>query len=773
MNSISGQATNCAAMVSSESRTGRWTNEELLYVNLLIHTFDSGQLLLPSGTKLLDFLSAMLKCKPSRLTKKFKHGGLTRGYKISVSPISDDARNSHWDLSNSYLTFLRSLGSEGVQAEMKLHTTSQWRHHFCQYSLKSFHKIELEGAEEYLKSVEELERRVDAHTKWERSGRLNNCTSASRTFCQPQGLARISPEIVTSNASRKATTVMHDYTPKRVCRAKDFQLDMEPVRVTQTTTTPTSSIHMLGLTDNSAPCAKISNISLDTEEEKITTSSSHIIAQVEDEHEEEFLNLWGFHSSDVGIVGSDPNTKIKKDANATSNIPTSLVDTTVSSTRQIKSNVCKGTVCKVAPDITSDVKSSVKSQRGATSNTLNSSNVFATASRKIIDGVTSSKSICNTNWKSDVASSGATSMRMIENVDPCATHPFLAELFKYAQTLRLPFEYYDLWVPSYVGDDTHNDSKTTGGGLINSLSEESHGGTTENNMRLIFAGHITVEHNLSLVPKDTPGFTELKTFGEYSSHFQFRPNHGLPGRVHANFAPCWEQSVQFAPSSHFERVEGAALTGIKTAVGIPVLSKSVGHIVVGCYSCIDMGRNDGLVGKLLKDFAGWNPVPRWTLVIEEGTHAMTMEGEQKARESAPNELSDIREIERDILNLLAEQIPLPVSSTSSSENELLHGYMMLRMLLLRPPASRTEEDHVALDIVCRSFINYTKSRNHDNKNSWSRREMGQVLVREFSFLRIRHTSSVPGSSGVSVPEIPTVEEKKCVTTCPLPSTATG
>jgi hypothetical protein len=50
-------------------RTGRWNEEEVEYVDLLVSLFDQGLLPLADKTKLGQFLGDILLCKSSRLTK--------------------------------------------------------------------------------------------------------------------------------------------------------------------------------------------------------------------------------------------------------------------------------------------------------------------------------------------------------------------------------------------------------------------------------------------------------------------------------------------------------------------------------------------------------------------------------------------------------------------------------------------------------------------------------------------------------------------------------
>ena len=57
---------------TDNARTGRWTTDEVAFVDHLVQCFDNGQLPVSHGVKLSSFLGDILLCRPSRLTKKMK-----------------------------------------------------------------------------------------------------------------------------------------------------------------------------------------------------------------------------------------------------------------------------------------------------------------------------------------------------------------------------------------------------------------------------------------------------------------------------------------------------------------------------------------------------------------------------------------------------------------------------------------------------------------------------------------------------------------------------
>ena len=142
--------------------------------------------------------------------------------------------------------------------------------------------------------------------------------------------------------------------------------------------------------------------------------------------------------------------------------------------------------------------------------------------------------------------------------------PYLDEIMKYMERTNVPFEHIDAWVPSFVPP---------------SNLEWAAPGNPK--CRLCFAGYVTADVQSSKRREMShEEHFKLETFGKYSQKFSFDIGCGLPGRVYQSGIATWEQSVQNAPVEHFERCGGAIQCGVRTVVGIPVPSPSVGRIVV-------------------------------------------------------------------------------------------------------------------------------------------------------------------------------------------------
>jgi hypothetical protein len=167
--------------------------------------------------------------------------------------------------------------------------------------------------------------------------------------------------------------------------------------------------------------------------------------------------------------------------------------------------------------------------------------------------------------------------------------PFLSRALSYMHRHHVPFEHIDIWVPSFVPNTPEGDSDGA------------------SNCRLCYAGNATVEMQVGhdgkcTLPMSAEEHFNLSAFGDYSQKFSFDVGCGLPGRVYQSGMPTWEQSVMNAPHHHFERGGGARQWGIRTVVGIPIASPSVGRIVVVLYSRHDRDKDQELVGRLSDEF---------------------------------------------------------------------------------------------------------------------------------------------------------------------------
>jgi hypothetical protein len=147
-----------SVLTREQQRTGRWTTEEIAFVDFLVNAFDQGTLPLPHGIKLNEFLGDMLLCKSSRLTKKMKNAKLSTRSFVLCSPKIQSARNDCEFLSNLQETFLSSISSEPTQLELRFNLEKQWRTHFSNLCVQvGYPHLD---AKDWLSSLEEMEQRA-------------------------------------------------------------------------------------------------------------------------------------------------------------------------------------------------------------------------------------------------------------------------------------------------------------------------------------------------------------------------------------------------------------------------------------------------------------------------------------------------------------------------------------------------------------------------------------------------------------------------------------
>lgn len=160
-------------------RTGRWSSEEVAFVDFIVGAFDQGALPIPHGVKLNDFLGEILLCKSSRLTKKMKNAKLsTRSYTFKC-PIRVMDRVCCATLSSLQEHFLGSITSEPSQLELRFNMTKLWRTHFSNLCLQVGY--ELLDAHDWVASLEEMEHKASQAEDHIRKARRRRMSLALRT----------------------------------------------------------------------------------------------------------------------------------------------------------------------------------------------------------------------------------------------------------------------------------------------------------------------------------------------------------------------------------------------------------------------------------------------------------------------------------------------------------------------------------------------------------------------------------------------------------------
>jgi len=296
---------------------------------------------------------------------------------------------------------------------------------------------------------------------------------------------------------------------------------------------------------------------------------------------------------------------------------------------------------------------------------------------------------------------------------------FIGKIISYIQKRNsqkansVPFEYVDLWVPSFVTPE----------------SEGQQCGFEDQKCRLCFAGCGTVDPS-SFEKSHNNGFYNLLSFGEYSQKFSFGVGCGLPGRVYQSGIPTWEQSVHNAPVQHFERCSGALQYGVKTVVGIPIPSPNVGCIVVALYSCLDRPKDQNLVGQLSEEFTSYIPSPKWKLVVDVASdiasHSQPYNNNSKMASNNIQQNYASNEQEKrinEIIYLLGEHMPSDPSSPLAAYAQF---YMSLRLMLLKNVRSDQETEWIR--ILLGSYSSYASADR-------SYHDIAVLLARDFMFLQ--------------------------------------
>ena len=155
----------------AQIRNGRWTKEEVDYVDYLMKLFTDGALPLPDGITLNDFLRSIFLCKSTRLRKKIKSANFcTRTYSSNVS--NEASLETCRELSKRQADFLRSLETKSDQQLLKFSISRIWTMHFFNYCVQ--HECEIVSARDWLESLEMIENQVTAskEAKKQRERRL-------------------------------------------------------------------------------------------------------------------------------------------------------------------------------------------------------------------------------------------------------------------------------------------------------------------------------------------------------------------------------------------------------------------------------------------------------------------------------------------------------------------------------------------------------------------------------------------------------------------------
>lgn len=278
-----------------------------------------------------------------------------------------------------------------------------------------------------------------------------------------------------------------------------------------------------------------------------------------------------------------------------------------------------------------------------------------------------------------------------------SSSPFVGRIVDFLQRYNIPFEHVDAWVPSFVPNQPGAPAAET---------------TDDQKCRLCYAGSATTGVVLppdggSAVPLSPEEHFDLVSFGEYSQKFSFDLGCGLPGRVYSSGVASWEQGIQKAPSTLFERCGGASQWSIQTVLGIPVPSPNVGRVVVLLYSRHDRIRDQETVNRIAAALSKLMPTPKWKLVVDVGAPDKT------EPEPAATIGGQVDTRANDLLLLMRTYTPADKNSPLAV---YLPGFTSLRLLLEKIRKSPREEE-LAQTLV-ESFSSYCQSGRTPSDVAW-------------------------------------------------------
>ncbi|CAB9518906.1 phosphotransferase system component [Seminavis robusta] len=281
-----------------------------------------------------------------------------------------------------------------------------------------------------------------------------------------------------------------------------------------------------------------------------------------------------------------------------------------------------------------------------------------------------------------------------------SSSPFVSKVAEFLERYSIPFEHVDAWVPSFVPQQP---------GAVDTGAS-----TGEQKCRLCFAGSATTDKIMppeggSAVPLSPEEHFDLVSFGEYSQKFSFDLGCGLPGRVYSSGVASWEQGIQKAPSTLFERCGGASQWKIQTVLGIPVPSPNVGRVVVLLYSQHDRNRDQDTVNRISSALSKLMPTPKWKLVVDVGVPTPA----SAAATLAPTAAGQAGNRAGELLLLIRTYTPANKNSPMAS---FLPGFTSLRLLLEKHVRTQREEEFA--QTLLESFSSYSRSGKAPSDIAW-------------------------------------------------------
>ena len=185
--------------------------------------------------------------------------------------------------------------------------------------------------------------------------------------------------------------------------------------------------------------------------------------------------------------------------------------------------------------------------------------------------------------------------------------------------------------------------------------------------------------------------TDLKSFRIASEERRFAPGIGLPGRVWESKKPAWVEDVRNDPN--FPRMEAARAVGLRTGVGIPILSGD--HVIAVIEFFMHASRNEN--ERLVKVIAA--VAAQLDLVMERKWAAEELAHTNEILQSILSNMGDaviVADTEGKLLlfNPMAERM-FGMSASNARSREWSHQYGLYLPDKVDPISTRT----IAVDAI--------------------------------------------------------------------------
>jgi len=577
-----------------EIRNGRWTAEEIEYIECLINAFKDGNLLVCNGMTLNNFLRSIFMCKSTRLRKKIKHAKFcTSTYCIQNKA---DQPSRAVELAIMQERFLHSLDDDNKKILLKFSMSRMWRTHF--FNLCMHIGYESIIAQDWLDSLEEIEDKVrsakESKKMRERRNRVADIATSNSSRAKKYSLDRSNHSIHSIVGTLKPISEHKEENNIILPPNKPDPLDfsshsygfsrMSLLAPQEITSMPTIKnvivantavkqvvkqnmmIHSFNHSDH--PMSMMSHTDhAQTPRNGEATRSQDFEQSAESQHSPgtrrkraqsyHSISIDSFQGKGLPIQPLLVPLEIKEVKESAGN--TSLSDVSEGE------SFCKSFSEESSPALPNTQYSN---------STLEKIEDVPSAKRSRNDGFDSGLLIFDADPVVDEVQADT----LLDLSDVCDKFgdwsPFIKKIANVIESENLPFEYFDVWVASSDDASSGNDQNREDSDTI--LRHVGHSARNNGSIWTLY---------------------HMNEFGKLSSTFTFKPGEGLPGRVFESGQPLWDDSVQSLPIDQFPRLEGAKIHGIKKALGIPVFHTPLGKIVVALYSSHDIAKDEEIVQK--------------------------------------------------------------------------------------------------------------------------------------------------------------------------------